>query len=119
MSTRQQSVAGIRVVDPREGARWRDVPGRYGPWDRVYDLCAPCGASLYPRLTREELGGMFLGRLTYLEAKAEGDNSMSGKRWPSGGIQGGAPQDPLDMAKAGLLEAQSPAAKIETHRNDT
>jgi hypothetical protein len=30
---------------------------------------------------------------------------MSGKRWPSGGVQGGALQDPHDMAKAGLLEA--------------
>jgi hypothetical protein len=62
---------------------------------------------------------MFLGRLTHLEAKAEGDNSMSGKRWPSGGVQGGGPQDSRDTAKAGFLEAQSPAAQIETHRNDT
>ncbi|MEU0098690.1 transposase [Streptomyces sp. NPDC006267] len=22
----------------RTGAPWRDVPDRYGPWDRVYDL---------------------------------------------------------------------------------
>jgi hypothetical protein len=60
-----------------------------------------------------------MGRPADLEGKPEGDQSMPGKRWPSGGVRGGVPQDPHDMAKAGLLEAQSPAAKIETHRNDT
>jgi hypothetical protein len=53
---------------------------------------------------------MFLGYLADLDAKARGDHSMPGKRWPSGGVQGVAPQDPRDMAKAGLLQAQSPAA---------
>src|ERR1700712_1691354 len=43
---------------------------------------------------------------------------MPGKRWPSGGVQGGVPQDPRDMAKAGLLEAQSPEVKVRTRRND-
>src|SRR6476659_2740939 len=43
---------------------------------------------------------------------------MPGKRWPSGGVQGGVPQDPHDMAKAGLLEAQSPEVKVRTRRND-
>ena len=43
---------------------------------------------------------------------------MPGKRWPSGGVQGGVPQDPRDMAKAGLLEAQSPAVNVRTLRND-
>ena len=61
---------------------------------------------------------MFLGRLAYPDGKPEGDKSMPGKRWPSGGVQGGVPQDPRDMAKAGLLEAQSPAVKVRTHRND-
>jgi hypothetical protein len=66
--------------------------------------CAPCGASLYPWRSREELGRRFLGRLTYLEAKAEGNKSMSGKRWSSGGVQGEVPRGPCDMAKAELLE---------------
>ncbi|MGW2184265.1 transposase, partial [Streptomyces sp. NPDC001732] len=52
------------------GISWRAMPAGFPAWSRVYAFCAPCGASLYPRLTREELGGMFLGRLTYLEAKA-------------------------------------------------
>src|SRR6266516_6579072 len=61
---------------------------------------------------------MFLGRLAHLDGKPEGDKSMPGKRWPSGGVQGGVPQDPCDMAKAGLLQAQSPAVNVRTLRND-
>jgi hypothetical protein len=61
---------------------------------------------------------MFLGHLAYLDGKPEGDKSMPGKRWSSGGVQGGVPQDPRDMAKAGLLEAQSPAVNVRTLRND-
>ena len=61
---------------------------------------------------------MFLGYLAYLNAKARGDQSMPGKRWPSGGVQGDVPRDPRDMAKAGLLEAQSPAMNVRIHRND-
>lgn len=51
---------------------------------------------------------MFLGHLAYLDAKARGDNRMPGKRWSPGGVQGEVPRDPRDMAKAGLLEVQSP-----------
>ena len=61
---------------------------------------------------------MFLGRLAYLDAKARGDNSMSGKWWSSGGVQGGVLRDPRDMAKAGLLEAHSPTMKVRIRRND-
>jgi hypothetical protein len=61
---------------------------------------------------------MFLDRLAYLDGKPRGDKSMPGKRWPSGGVRGGVPQDPRDMAKAVLLEVQSPAVKALTRRND-
>ena len=61
---------------------------------------------------------MFLGRLAYLDGKPRGDKSMPGKRWPSGGVQGGVLRDPHDMAKAGLLEVQSPAVRVRTLRND-
>ncbi|MDQ0578654.1 transposase [Streptomyces rishiriensis] len=37
MWTRRQLIDGIRWRT-RTGAPWRDVPKRYGPWDRVYDL---------------------------------------------------------------------------------
>ena len=39
---------------------------------------APRGALLYPRLSREELGGRFLGLMAYLELKGEGNSSMPG-----------------------------------------
>ncbi|GGX52873.1 IS5 family transposase [Streptomyces noursei] len=35
--TRRQLIDGIRWRT-RTGAPWRDVPDRYGPWDRAYDL---------------------------------------------------------------------------------
>lgn len=59
---------------PRHPARHRT--GHLPVGDRA-DLVrheAPC---LYPRLSREELGRRFLGRMTYLDPKGEGDNSMS------------------------------------------
>jgi hypothetical protein len=44
---------------------------------------------------------------------------MSRKRWPPEGVDGGALQDPRDMAKAGLPETQSPCGVIcITHRKD-
>ena len=43
---------------------------------------------------------------------------MPGKRRSPGGAEGVAPRDPRDMAKAGLLEAQSSAMKVRIHRND-
>ncbi len=57
------------------------------------------GASLYPRRSWEELGGMFLGRLAYLDGKPRGDKSMPGKRRSSGGVQGGVSRGPHDMVK--------------------
>ena len=60
----------------------------------------------------------FLGRLAYLEGKPVGDKSMPGTRRPPGGVQGEVPLDPHGMAKAGLLEAQSPAVNVRTLRND-
>jgi hypothetical protein len=74
---------------------------------------APRGALLYPRRSREELEGRFLGPMTYPDPKGERNNSMSGKRRSSSGVRGDASRDPCDMAKAGLPEAQSPEdAKI-------
>jgi transposase len=35
--TERQLIDGIRFRT-RTGVPWRDVPGRYGPWGRVYDL---------------------------------------------------------------------------------
>ena len=90
---------------------------------------ARCGESRTPGVRREALRRipysagrnseeMFLGHLAYLAGKPGGDKSMPGTRRPSGGVQGGVPLDPHGMAKAGLLEAQSPAVNVRTHRND-
>src|SRR2546427_12775484 len=47
-----------------------------GDWPRVRNLqklTAPRGALLYPRLSREEFEGRFLGLMPYLELKGEGN----------------------------------------------
>jgi len=49
-------------------------------WPRVRNLQklpAPRGALLYPRLSREEFEGRFLGLMPYLELKGEGNHSMA------------------------------------------
>jgi hypothetical protein len=73
---------------------------------------------LYPQRSWEELGGTFLGQLAYLDAKARGDKSMPREQRPTEGVQDGALHDPRDMVKARLLEAQCPAVRVRTHRND-
>ena len=40
-------------------------------------LTAPRGALSYPRLSREEFEGRFLGLMPYLELKGEGNHSMA------------------------------------------
>jgi hypothetical protein len=57
------------MVTPRDRSRRPEltIGGRSG---------APRGALLYPRFSREELGGRFLGLMAYLDPKGEGDKSM-------------------------------------------
>ncbi|WP_369989610.1 IS5 family transposase [Streptosporangium sp. 'caverna'] len=56
---RRQLIDGIRWRT-RTGAPWRDVPGRYGPWDRVYDL-----------FRRWQRDGTWARILTQLQAQAD------------------------------------------------
>ena len=52
-----------------------------GDWPlarNLQKLTAPRGALLYPRLSREEFEGRFLGLMPYLELKGEGNHSMAG-----------------------------------------
>src|SRR5215831_4494185 len=52
-----------------------------GDWPlarNVQKLAAPRGALSYPRLSREEFEGRFLGLMPYLELKGEGNRSMAG-----------------------------------------
>ncbi|MFJ9434581.1 IS5 family transposase [Streptomyces sp. NPDC101490] len=57
--TRRQLIDGIRWRT-RTGAPWRDVPERYGPWDRVYDL-----------FRRWQRDGTWARILTRLQAEAD------------------------------------------------
>ena len=52
-----------------------------GDWPlarNLQKLAAPRGALSYPRLSREEFEGRFLGLMPYLELKGEGNHSMAG-----------------------------------------
>jgi hypothetical protein len=69
---------------------------------------APRGAWLYPRRSREELEGRFLGLMAYPQPKGEGERSMPANQRPGPDVRDGALGDPRDMAKAGLPESQSP-----------
>ena len=61
--------------------RWAgDDPHRR--FDDLYNLAAPRGALLYPRLSREELRGRFLGLMANLDRKPRGDNSMVRREAP-------------------------------------
>ncbi|WP_422127593.1 IS5 family transposase [Streptomyces misionensis] len=57
--TRRQLIDGIRWRT-RTGAPWRDVPERYGPWGRVYDL-----------FRRWQRDGTWARILTQLQAEAD------------------------------------------------
>ena len=51
----------------------------HGTKPSAHAPAAPRGALLYPRPSREELEGRFLGLMADLDPKGEGDNSMPGK----------------------------------------
>ncbi|WP_374196338.1 IS5 family transposase [Streptomyces sp. ISL-10] len=57
--TRRQLIDGMRWRT-RTGTPWRDVPERYGPWDRVYDL-----------FRRWQRDGTWARILTQLQAEAD------------------------------------------------
>jgi hypothetical protein len=71
--------AELRVLEIQTKLhRWaRDDSHRR--FDDLFNLAAPRGALSYPRQSREELRGRFLGPMANLDAKARGNNSMSGK----------------------------------------
>jgi hypothetical protein len=67
---------------------------------------------LYPRRSREELEGRFLGPMAYPEPKGERNNRMPAKRRSGSGVRAEASRDPRDMAKAAL-----PDSPISSRRN--
>jgi hypothetical protein len=60
---------------------------------------------LNPWQSQEKYRGRFLGHRTNLEAKAEGDKSMSEKRESLEGVEGVVLRGPRDKVKAKLPEA--------------
>ncbi|MGW1787733.1 IS5 family transposase [Streptomyces tubercidicus] len=63
--TRRQLIDGIRWRT-RTGAPWRDVPERYGPWDRVYDL-----------FRRWQRDGTWARIVTQLQAEADANGLIT------------------------------------------
>ena len=97
--TLDTSVNGPEGLPPFDGDAWDRVDWRFheeqvrrlrgrifkavqeGDWPlarNLQKLTAPRGALLYPRLSREEFEGRFLGLMPYLELKGEGNHSMAG-----------------------------------------
>ena len=87
-------------------------------WPVEEDLCATRRSVISPA-EPGETGGRFLGLMAYPAPKGQGDKSMPGNQRPGSGAWDGALGDPRDMAKAGLLEAQSPAMELRILRNGT
>jgi transposase len=63
--SRRQLINGIRWRT-RAGTPWRDVPERYGPWDRVYDL-----------FRRWQRNGTWKRILTQLQAQADAQDLIT------------------------------------------
>ncbi len=99
-----------RIIDALRHERYRFKPVRrhYIPKKDA----APRGALLYPRRSREELEGMFLGPMAYPDPKGERNNRMPDKRRSGSGARAEASRDPRDMAKATL-----PDSPISSRRN--
>src|SRR5713101_4731629 len=105
--TLDTSVNGPEGLPRFDGDAWEQVDWRYheeqvrrlrgrifkavqeGDWPlarNLQKLTAPRGALLYPRSSREELEGRFLGLMAYLDPKGEGNDSMPGKQRPRSGV---------------------------------
>ena len=101
------SVNGPEGLPPFDGDAWDRVDWRHheeqvrrlrgrifkavqeGDWPlarSLQKLTAPRGALSYPRFSREELEGRFLGLMAYLDLKGEGNDSMPGKQRPCSGV---------------------------------
>jgi hypothetical protein len=103
-------------VETPSRSRQRELPGRptarraefLGGNRMTEKRSAPRGALSYPRFSREELEGGFLGPMAYPDPQGERDSSMPGRAMVSPGVRAEVSRDPRDMAKAGLPESQSP-----------
>jgi len=110
-TVRREQWQAMREIDPVaaklfKGARWCLLknPG------------APRGALSYPRLSRERLEEVSLGLMTYPDAERRWGQQHVRKLVAVSRYGSGVPGGPRDMAKAGLLESQSPAMQLPIRR---
>jgi hypothetical protein len=82
----------------------------------VNDKSAPCGSWLYPLLSREELGGLFLGLMAYLKPKGGGDKSMLLKPWSGEGIEQGHGETRVIWQNLDWLKSNLRSVNIDTCR---
>ncbi|MEV7730215.1 IS5 family transposase [Streptomyces sp. NPDC087917] len=102
--TRRQLIDGIRWRT-RTGAPWRDVPQRYGPWDRAYDL-----------FRRWQRAGTWKRILEQLQAEADAKGLIAWDVSVDSTIAR-AHQHAAGARKEGDLQKESPGG-IDTEPND-
>ncbi|MFC8078730.1 transposase [Streptomyces sp. NPDC057307] len=96
MWTQRQLIDGIRWR-ARTGAPWRDVPERYRPWDRVYDL-----------FRRWQRDGTWARMLTQLQAEADAKGLIT---WESDSTSGSMRMARVSLsASAPIRSMPRPAA---------
>ena len=85
-------------------------------WALMKNPSAPRGARSYSRCSRERLEEISLGPMTYLDAERRRGQQHVRKLVTVSRYRNGAPGDPRDKAKAGLLESQFPAMQLDFRR---
>ncbi|WP_374214029.1 IS5 family transposase [Streptomyces sp. A3M-1-3] len=102
--TRRQLVNGIRWRT-RAGTPWRDVPERYGPWDRVYDL-----------FRRWQRNGTWKRIFTELQAQADAKSLITWDVSVDSTVCR-AHQHAAGAAKKGISRRNRPAASTPSRPN--
>jgi hypothetical protein len=73
---------------------------------------------LYPQFSWEELGGLFLGPMAYLDLKSEGKRSMPGNQQPPKAITVACCGTRVIWPKLDCLKPNLQTVNIRTRRND-
>ncbi|MER5950276.1 IS5 family transposase [Streptomyces sp. NPDC001904] len=102
--TRRQLINGIRWRT-RTGAPWRDVPERYGPWDRAYDL-----------FRRWQRDGTWAGLVTQLQAEADAKGLITWDVSVDSTVCR-AHQHAAGAAKRGISRRSRPAGSLSSRPN--
>jgi hypothetical protein len=99
-STLASNAAWARSQKPAPGTR-------DSCWSRPPGTSAPRGALLYPRRSRDELEGRFVGLMAYPDPRGERNNRMPAKRW-SAQVSGPGCRGTRLIWRLDLPESQSP-----------